>query len=164
MRHPVLALLLAAVFSFSILPGCAPSLIPGTNVEDSDENRRVIAFLGKYRKAVVQRNVDGVVALTTEDYFEDNGTVDQKDDYGRAGLQEKLAANFSRTKDLQLEIIVQKIERPEGEAGPVHVAFRYNQRVLVDLPAGEKWISATDVNRLVLRPNGADDFLIASGL
>lgn len=165
MRSPVLARLAAAgCLLLGALAGCAPSLIPGTNIEDTDENRTVLEFLGKYRKAVTERSASSVVALTTQDYFEDNGTVDQKDDYGRTGLEEKLQANFARTKEMELEIVVQKIERPEGKDGPVHVAFRYNQRALVELPAGQQWISVTDVNRLVLRPDTSTGFLIASGL
>lgn len=143
---------------------CAPSMIPGTNVEDTAENRAVIDFLGKYRRAVVERSPDAVVGLTTADYFEDNGTVDQNDDYGRDALRAKLKANFDRTKEIQLEIIVQQIERPEGDSGPVRVAFRYNQRALVAFPAGDKWITVTDVNRVELRPDDAAGYLIASGL
>jgi hypothetical protein len=154
---PALFLVLAAA------SGCKPSLIPGTNVEDTDENRKVIEFLGKYREAVLDKNVDGIVGLCAKDYFEDNGTPDQADDYGLDQLREKLSANFAKTKDMQLEIIVQQIERPEGDKGPVKVAFRYNARTLVDFPAGAKWITVTDVNRLVLRPEDGG-FLIASGL
>lgn len=144
--------------------GCKPALIPGTNVEDNEANRKVIEFLGKYREAIVQRSTDQVVGLVAQDYFEDNGTPEQADDYGLAQLREKLEANFSRAKEIQLEIIVQQIERPGGDEGPVNVAFRYNQRALVDFPAGEKWITVTDVNRLVLRPDAAGGYLIASGL
>lgn len=164
MRIPAFATPLAAALALGVLPGCAPSLIPGTNIEDTKENRAVLEFLGKYRKAVVERSAGSVVDLTTNDYFEDNGTLDQSDDYGREGLRERLDANFARTREVQLDILVQKIERPEGEDGPVHVAFRYNQRALVDLPAGQQWISVTDVNRIIMRPAGQDDFLIASGL
>ena len=42
---------------------CAPALIPGTTVEDSEENRRVLELLNKYRKAVIGKNLDGVVGL-----------------------------------------------------------------------------------------------------
>jgi hypothetical protein len=161
-RH---ALLWSTAVALAVLAaGCKPSLIPGTNVEDTDENRRVIEFLGKYREAIVQKSPDRVVGLCAPDYFEDNGTPDQDDDYGLAELRQKLEANFARTKEIQLEIIVQKIERAEERDAPVKVAFRYNQRALIDFPAGQKWITITDVNRLVLRPDAAGGYLIASGL
>ena len=159
--------LLAVVTVVTVLVGvaaCKPDLIPGTSVEDTAENHEVIDFLGKYRDAVVRRSPDAVVGLTTADYFEDNGTVEQDDDYGRAKLKAKLKADFDRTKEIQLEIIVQQIERPDGDKGPIKVAFRYSQRALVDFPAGEKWITVTDVNRLVLHPDDAAGYLISSGL
>lgn len=166
MRTPFFtAFALVAAASLTGLAGaCKPEMIPGTSVEDTAENREVIDFLGKYRQAVVERSPDAVVGLTTTDYFEDNGTVVQEDDYGREKLKEKLKTDFDRTKEIQLEIIVQQIERPEGDKGPVKVAFRYSQRALVAFPAGEKWITVTDVNRLVLRPDDAAGYLIASGL
>lgn len=163
MRAPPLLAAVLVVVSLTAA-SCKPDLIPGTSVEDSAENREVIDFLGKYRNAVVGRSPDAVVGLTTSDYFEDNGTVEQGDDYGRQQLKDKLQADFERTKEIQLEIIVQQIERPEGERGPVKVAFRYSQRALVTFPSGEKWITVSDVNRLVLRPDDAAGFLIASGL
>lgn len=142
---------------------CKPAMIPGTNVEDTEENRKVIDFLGKYRSAVVEKSPDAVVGLCAKDYFEDNGTVDQSDDYGIAKLHDKLAADFSRTKEIQLELVVQQIERNDKEKGIVKVAYRYNQRALVSFPAGEKWISLTDVNRLVLKESDSG-YLISSGL
>ncbi len=167
MRAPQALVALATLTLLTVLTGgaaCKPDLIPGTSVEDSADNHEVIDFLGKYRDAVVARNPDAVVGLTTADYFEDNGTVEQGDDYGRDKLKEKLTADFQRTKEIQLEIIVQQIERPAGEQGLVRVAFRYSQRALVDFPAGQKWISVSDVNRLVLARDGAAGYLIASGL
>ena len=166
-KHPMRTAFLSAlalIVAGSVGAACKPDMIPGTSVEDTAENREVIEFLGKYRKAVVERSPDAVVGLTTSDYFEDNGTVVQEDDYGRDKLKEKLKTDFDRTKEIQLEIIVQQIERPDGDKGPVKVAFRYSQRALVAFPAGEKWITVTDVNRLVLRPDDASGYLIASGL
>ena len=159
MRFVVATILASVVLGL----GCKPALIPGTSIEDTDDNRHVIEFLAKYRTAILSRNPDQVVGLCTKDYFEDNGTADQADDYGIDGLKQKLSADFSKTKDLQLELIVQKIERAEPAKNVVNVAYRYNERALVAFPAGEKWISLTDVNRLVLKQ--VDDmFLIQSGL
>jgi hypothetical protein len=146
-----------------VASACKPSLIPGTNIEDTDENRKVIEFLAKYRTAILSRNPDQVVGLCTKDYFEDNGTPDQADDYGIDGLKTKLTTDFSKTKEIQLELIVQKIERPENEKGVVKVAYRYNERALVNLPSGERWFSISDVNRLILKQNDTS-YLIQSGL
>lgn len=156
-----LALLLLA----ALAGACTPSLIPGTNVEDTEENRQVLEFLNKYRKAVIDRSVDGVVGLCAQDYFEDNGTLDQEDDYGIDQLREKLAKTMGQTKEVQLEIIVHAIERDADQKdAPVRVIYRFNHRARIDFPAGEKWITVSNVNRLVLRGDQAGGFLIVSGL
>ncbi len=160
MRIALAAALLAPLLAFS---ACKTAMIPGTNVEDTPENRRVIEFLAKYRQAIMEKSPDAVVGLCAKDYFEDNGTVDQADDYGIDKLRAKLTADFARTKQIELSLVVQQIVRPDKDDGTVKVAYRYNERALVDLPAGERWISLTDVNRLVLRKTD-DSFLIASGL
>lgn len=161
----IIAPLLLATLLAQLGAGCAPKLIPGTSVEDSEENRQVLEFLNKYRRALIEKNLDGVVGLCAQDYFEDNGTTEQTDDYGLAQLRDKLARTLEQTKEIQLEIIVQAIERDAAvEHGPVRVVYRYNQRALVTFPAGEKWITVSDVNRVVLRDDAAGGYLITSGL
>ena len=60
---------------------------------------------------------------------------------------------------------MQAIERDQAkEHAPVRVVYRYNQRALVTFPAGDKWITVSEVNRLVLRDDAAGGFLITSGL
>ena len=143
----IIAPLLVALLSVVALGGaCAPALIPGTSVEDSEENRQVLEFLNKYRRAVIDKNLDGVVSLCAPDYFEDNGTVEQTDDYGLAQLRDKLGHTLGQTKEIQLEIIVQTIERDEAEPkAPLRVVYRYNQRALLTFPAGDKWITVSAV-------------------
>jgi hypothetical protein len=164
--RPVVLTVAAASALFAL--GCKPELIPGTSIEDTEENREIITFLTKYRSAVIERSVDRVVGLCAADYFEDGGTVDQTDDYGLDALKTRLTDDFSRAKEIQLEIIVQKVIPPSDDEDPakrvVKVAYRYNTRALMSFPAGEKWISVTDVNQMVLRPDSAGGFLIVSGL
>jgi hypothetical protein len=150
-----------------VLPACKPDLLPGTNVEDTASNRAVIEFLTRYHHALTERSPDAVVALCAPDYFEDNGTMTPADDYGIDGLRTRLQEGFKQTKELALDITVQKVER---EKDLVKVSYRFKQRALVTFPSGDKWLSNTDVNRLVLRSDaGADttdpgSFHILSGL
>ncbi len=142
------ALFVLVVTAGLLSAGCKPSLLPGTTVEDTTENRRVVGFVAKYQEAIQQRSADGVIALCAADYFEDNGTVDQTDDYGADKLKAILEEHFAKTKEIQLEILVQKVEENDDI---VFVDYRYKQRALVVLPAGQQWITSSDVNRLVLR-------------
>jgi hypothetical protein len=147
---------------------CTPSMIPETQIEDTEENRHVLTFLARYESAVTQKNVDAVLALCAADYYEDNGNVDAKDDYNRDGLQQRLTEQFAKTKELEMQLFVQKIDRSRDST--VGVNYRYNTRALMQFPAGEKWVTTTDVNQLVIRPvideNNDDptNFRIVSGL
>lgn len=166
MRRPRLsARLVGAAALLSVLvAGCKPELIPGTSLEDTPENRAVVDFLEQYRTAVEARAADKVLALVASDYWEDNGTVEQADDYGVEKLQRELDDLFGHTRTIHLEVQVQHVER-QGEV--VRVDYRYLQRALLALEAGEKWVSHSDVNRIVLRPRGEapeDGFEIVSGL
>lgn len=128
--------------------GCKPALLPGTTVEDTADNRAVVDFMERYREAIERRSADDILALVAPDYFEDNATVEQADDYGVEGLRAHLVDDFQKTKQIQLELLVQNIEFDEGK---VNVDYRYRQRALLTLPAGDKWVTHTDVNRIVLR-------------
>jgi hypothetical protein len=143
--------------------GCKPDLIPGTQVEDSEENRKVLEFLTRYQAAMQARKADAVVTLCAADYYERNGNDDPKDDYNLDGLRDKLNDHFARTKEIVLEVYVQEIARADGL---VKVAYRYNTRALVSFPSGDKWLTATDVNKITLRPVEGDDagFRILAGL
>jgi hypothetical protein len=146
--------------------GCKPSLLPGTSIEDNHDNRAVVDFVSQYKDAVEARSAPRVLALVAEDYWEDNGTVDQGDDYGVEKLQSDLEEHFTHAKAIHLKMFVQHVIVDEN-TGLWSVDYRYNQRALLTFDAGEKWITHTDVNRIVLRPRGddpADGFLIVAGL
>jgi hypothetical protein len=72
----------------AVLAGCATHYIPNTDVEDRDDNRKIIEFCEKYRHAVEERNVPLLVQMASPSYFEDGGNVDASDDMDYAGLRE----------------------------------------------------------------------------
>ncbi|MBM4280894.1 MAG: hypothetical protein FJ137_09065 [Deltaproteobacteria bacterium] len=154
----------AALALVGVAAGCKPALIPGASVEDSAENRKVLTFLTRYQAAMQERSVDKLAALCAADYFEDNGNDDPKDDYNLDGLKARLTEHFARTKELVLEVYVQQVERVDD--GHVGVAYRYNTRALVGFPSGDKWLTATEVNKIILRPVEKDEagYRILSGL
>lgn len=166
MRSLSIASLLLATLAFS---ACKPDMLPGTAVEDTKENRAVVDFLEEYREAVETRSAAQVLTLVADDYFEDGGTSDQADDYGAEKLQRDLDKAFEHAKAIHLEVFVQNVEYDE-EKGLWNVDYRYRERALLAFEAGEKWVTHTDVNRLVLRSRDEDSddtengFLIVSGL
>lgn len=160
-RFVVVAALLTALAASS---ACKPDLIPGTSVEDTEENRKVLEFLTRYQAAMQNRSAEDVATLCAADYHEDNGNADPADDYNLDGLRGKLKEHFAKTKALTLEVYVQIVDRSETDV--VAVAYRYNTRALVGFPSGDKWLTATEVNKIKLRPVEDDEagFRIISGL
>jgi len=157
-------LLAAAVVVVALGAGCKPELIAGTTVEDTEENREVLVFLTRYQQAMQNRSAADIVKLCAADYFEDNGNADPKDDYNLDGLRGKLEAHLAKTKELTLEVYVQAVDRTDP--AQIWVAYRYNTRALVGFPSGDKWLTATEVNKIKLRAIEDDEagFRIVSGL
>jgi hypothetical protein len=150
------------VLAWTTMAACSPKLLPNSNLEDSEENRQVLLVLAKYQAAMIERRSDAVMELVAADYFEDRGNLNANDDYNRDGLQQRLKDDFARFKEVDLQIYVQKIDRANPEK--LAVDYRYQTRALLDLPAGPKWVTSSDVNRLWLRPVGDGDFRIVAGL
>jgi hypothetical protein len=156
--------LMSALLLFLVATGCKPDLIPDTNVEDTSDNREVVNLVRTYKAALETGNVDQVMALVSRDYFEDNGTPTQEDDYGFEQLADRMNRTFSKVRAIRLKIHVQHIAYQDNL---ITVDYRYQQRALVALPTGEEWVTHTDVNRLVLRQKGdepAEGMEIVSGL
>ena len=77
------------------LSACSKDKIPNTDVEDSPEAREVISFVEQYRAAVTERNVAGLIKLTSKDYYDDMGTPSGEDDVDQVGLTERLKETFA---------------------------------------------------------------------
>lgn len=162
--RPRLFVLSVAIACLGSILGCKPSLLPGTKIEDTPENQAVVRFLEKYRNAMQTRSAEDVMQLVASDYWEDGGTTSQDDDYGIEKLEQQLAERFAHTRVIHLELLVQHVDHQENR---VLVDYRYSQRALLALASGDKWVSHSDVNRLVLRKKGdgeATSFEIVSGL
>lgn len=158
------AAVITALTVVTTATGCAPKLIPGSKIEDTPENVSVVRFLKEYRDAVSSRSSQKVLALVAKDFFERNGSVDQADDYGYDQLKASLDEQYSKAKEIQLDIMPERVERDDKL---VYVYYRFHQRFLLSMPSGERWESMQDVGRLVLRMRGEtpdDGYLIVAGL
>jgi hypothetical protein len=152
------ALLLISVLAAT---GCATTLIPGTNIYDTDDNRAVLTVLEELRVAMQDRSVDNVVRLVSTRYFEDMGTPTQEDDYGYEQLKtDVLPKSLAVTKEMYVQFEVHEIT-VEGDLARCDV--RYKSRARIDLPAGTKWDSHREFNRVeLMKEEGA--WKITSGL
>ena len=118
--RPLLAALLATTL------GCAAGRIPNTEVPDTSENRDVIAFCERYRRAVETRDARALLAMASARYFEDGGTPAGDDDYGYDGLRRLLEVWSEEVKEVRYEIRYRRVTIDPRDPNRVHVDYTYS--------------------------------------
>jgi hypothetical protein len=143
------------------MAGCATHYIPNTDVEDNDENRRVITFCEKYRHAVEERNVPLLLEMASPRYYEDGGNVDAADDVDYAGLKEYLEGRFKDTRAIRYEIRYRRVRH--GSENKILVEYTYTASFKIPGLKGEEWRHTVQDNRLDIVPDQAS-FKILAGM
>jgi hypothetical protein len=143
------------------LAGCTSSYIPNTSVEDNSENRKVIGFCEKYRRAVEDRDVDALVSMASPRYFETGGNAKSSDDIDYNGLREYLASKFKQTKAIRYEIKYHRVAETENKV--ILVEFTYTASFQIPTASGDMWHRAVRDNQLQLVREG-DSFKILRGM
>lgn len=179
------AILLAA--ASALLTGCATRYIPNTDVEDTDDNRKVIAFCEKYRHAVELKDVPELLKLASRDYYEDGGNVDASDDLDYAGLQDYLTNKFNDARAIRYEIRYRRVLRQdvpheddqtrvgaansqvknEGEdpVELIYVDFTYSASYRIPAAkGGDEWRRRVEDNRLEILRYPSEKFRIVAGM
>ncbi len=140
---------------------CAPKLIPGTEIRDTDENRQVLDVLSAYRTALENRNADGVMKLVSPTFFDDGGTPDGSDDFDYKGLKTRLANWVEKTQAVRANLQVKRIDIKGGFAT---VRYFFDVNFQVRGPDGAPvWKHESDAKEMKLRiENGR--WMITRGL
>jgi hypothetical protein len=142
--------------------GCATRYIPNTDVEDTDQNRDVIRFCERYRKALEEQNIAALLSLASPRYYEDGGNIDPTDDLDYEGLREWLQGRFQDTRAIRYEIRYRRIEK--GEQNRINVIFTYSASYKIPgLKNEDEWHRAVSENRLELLPERGS-FKIVAGM
>jgi hypothetical protein len=151
---------LAAIL-WMALSSCAPRLIPGTKVPDTDVNRALMAQIEAYRQSVERRDAQAIIAMTSPNYFDVRGHPDDPT-YHMSYEQVKtdLPEKFARVKDVRLEIQVRKIEVKERLA---KVSYLFTENFVAVLPAGQFPHHDSDVTQMEFQLVGKH-WLISRGL
>jgi hypothetical protein len=156
-----LTLAIAAFMVMAALSGCASNQIPNTDVEDTDDNRKVVSFCEEYRRAVEQKKVGFLLELADPSYYEDGGNTDAGDDLDYAGLRDYLQERFSKTKAIRYEIRYRRVAK--GRKNLVVVDYTYSASYKIPTETGDVWRHVVADNRLELVPH-KDSFKIVSGM
>jgi hypothetical protein len=139
-RRGVFLQLPILVLSTLYLSACGHRYIKGTFVRD------IVAVLEKLRSALEERDGERLLSLISVRYFEDMGTPDPVDDFGYTDLKEKIVPESMRVaKELAVAFTVHDVQIKDGRA---HADIRYNARARLDLPAGAKWSTHKDFDRI----------------
>jgi hypothetical protein len=142
------------------MTACAHSKIPMTQIDDTEDNRQILAIVEEYKRAMESLDAPAVLSLVSPHYYEDNGNIATADDYDFAGLKTSLEADFARTKTMHLDLRVDAIAVDEGSA---YAELYYQVRAHNGYPSGEKWETGNDRTRIEFEKVG-DKWLIVSGL
>jgi hypothetical protein len=157
LTRPALA---AFVLASAALTGCATHYIPNTDVEDSEDNRKIIAFCEKYRHAVEDKNTTGLLAIASPDYYEDGGNVDPGDDIDYVGLKDYLVGTFQDARAIRYEIRYRRILH---EDDVIYVDYTYSASYRIPGRKGEEWRRKVEDNRLEIVPY-ENEFRIVAGM
>ena len=141
--------------------GCSKSYIPNTDVEDSSENKKVVAFCEQYRHAVEDKDVGTLLKLASPRYYEDGGNTNPEDDIDADGLKDYLTSTFVKTQTIRYEIRYRRVTFNENKK--IYIEYTYSASYRIPGLKGEEWKHTVADNRLEIVADG-DTFKILAGM
>jgi hypothetical protein len=155
------ALLLGTFLALAApLAGCATHYIPNTDVEDSDDNRKLISFCERYRHAVENKDIASLMKMAAPSYYEDGGNIDPTDDLDYAGLRAYLSDKFQDATAIRYEIRYRRVSK---ERELIFVEYTYSASYRIPGSKGDEWRHRVEDNRLELVPY-QDEYRIVAGM
>ena len=131
-------------------------VLPESEIPDTPDNQRVIAFCERYRSALEARDANQLVALASPRYRDDQGTPSADDDVDHDALRKSLTRMLRGVQSIRYEIRYRRITR---EHGRIHVDYTYGATFVTNGTPH----SRLDDAQLVLELH-QDSFLILSGM
>jgi hypothetical protein len=150
------ALLLATSGLFSgLLGACAhQEYFPSSTIPKTDENKQIIETVEQYRRRLLERNVEGLLVLASEKYFEDSGTPRSDDDYGYDGLKMVLSKRLSRVQSMRYEIEYRAIKHAGNRA---EVEVFLDGSFELSAKSGDRYRRVNDYHRFILEHSQTDE-------
>jgi hypothetical protein len=114
---PSLPVMVSSVCLLGSLTGCkGEATIPGTEIPDTEDNRRIISVLERYRTSFVSRDAAAVLATAHPTYQDNGGTDDPSDDTTYTELGNLLRRRLSQLDSIRFTIDYLEIQRIEDRA------------------------------------------------
>lgn len=153
----------AVVFALAtMLGGCAHTrMLPGTNIPATEDNLAIIETIEQYRAFLIEKNIDGILLLASNKYFEDAGTPQANDDYGYDGLRQILTGRLGRVQSLRYDIEYQRIV-VNGDKAEVEAFL--NGAFELQSESGERYRRVNDRHRFSLERTSNNKWRFLKGL
>jgi hypothetical protein len=147
-----------ALGALSALGGCAHTeYFAGTTIPRTEENRKIIETIEQYRQRLLSRNIEGLLVLASDKYFEDSGTPRSDDDYGYDGLKVVLANQLKRVKSMRYEIEYRNIKvTGSDDAKKAEVEVFLDGSFELAAEAGDRYRRVNDYHHFVLEQKGTE--------
>ncbi len=143
--------------------GCGHGrMLPGTSIPATEENEAILETIDTYRQKVATRDVEGLLLLASQNYFEDGGTPEASDDYGYDGLRQILTNRLGRVSSIRYDIQYRNL-RVKGNRAEVDAYLNGAFELVSDV--GERYRRINDMHRFVLeRRDGSSPWRFVSGM
>jgi hypothetical protein len=169
MRKTVSAFASTSVFVPSLLivlgtglGGCAhQNTLAGTTVIDTSDNRAVLETIEQYRLRLLEKNIEGLLVLASDHYFEDSGTPTAEDDYGYEGLKYALTKSLARVKSVRYDIQYRSVN-VRGNRAEVEAYLSGAFELIAE--SGDRYRRVGDYHRFVLERDGKEKWKFLSGM
>ena len=147
--------LIALLVPLAVIGACAHTdYFPGTTILRNEDNTKIIETVEQYRRRMLEHNVDGLLVLASQSYFEDSGTPRSDDDYGYEGLRQVLASKLKLVKSLRYEIEYRNIS-VRGNQAEVEVFLDGSFELAAE--GGDRYRRVNDYHRFILEHTPSDD-------
>ena len=121
---------------------------PGTTILATEANREIIDTIEDYRMRLIEKNVEGLLLLASEKYFEDGGTPQPNDDYGYSGLAEILTHRLNRVESIRYDIQYKSIRITSD--GRAEVEAFLSGAFELQGETGDRYRRVNDFHRFIL--------------
>lgn len=155
-------LIVCSALFLAAFSSCMPKKIPGTELDDTDDTRALIAVLQQYRSAVEAQNASAIVQMADPAFKDDGGSASPEDDLEYANLGTKLGERLAKVKDLKLELTIKRIELSEA-ADVARVTYTYQMSFRMPEYSG-RIQAENDIKQMVLKRAGEQSWKIVSGI
>jgi hypothetical protein len=142
---------LLALVSASLLSvmGCSHgNYLPGTTIPATEVNQEIIETIESYRTKLILKDINGLMLLASERYYEDGGTTRSNDDYGYEGLLKILNERMKYVESIRYDIQYRNIKM--NSDGRVEVEAFLLGAFELKSEVGERYRKINDIHRFIL--------------